>query len=125
MANEILLDANAILRLLLNDSTEKNKIVKETIEKERCLALMSVIQECVYVLEHYYNVSRGQIKDEFINLKTVVYVENEDIYEKAFDYFVKTPKLDFVDCLLCAYKELINIDVLTFDSKLKKKLESI
>lgn len=125
MANEILLDANAILRLLLNDSTEKNKIVKETIEKEHCLALMSVIQECVYVLEHYYNVPRDQIKDEFINLKTVVYVENEDIYEKAFDYFVKTPKLDFVDCLLCAYKELINIDVLTFDSKLKKKLESI
>lgn len=125
MANEILLDANAILRLLLNDSTEKNKIVKETIEKERCLALMSVIQECVYVLEHYYNVPRDQIKDEFINLKTVVYVENEDIYEKAFDYFVKTPKLDFVDCLLCAYKELINIDVLTFDSKLKKRLESI
>lgn len=125
MANEILLDANAILRLLLNDSTEKNKIVKETIEKERCLALMSVIQECVYVLEHYYNVPRDQIKDEFINLKTVVYVENEDIYDKAFDYFVKTPKLDFVDCLLCAYKELINIDVLTFDSKLKKKLESI
>ena len=125
MANEILLDANAILRLLLNDVAEQNAIVKEVIETKQCWAITSVIQECIYILEHYYNIPRDTIRDKFIDLKKAVHIENENLYEKSLDYYIQTPKLDFVDCLLCAYKELTNAIVLTFDEKLKKKLENI
>lgn len=125
MANEILLDANAILRLLLNDVEEQNAIVKEVIESKRCWAITSVIQECIYILEHYYSIPRDAIKDKFIDLEKAIHIENEDLYERSLEHYVQTPKLDFVDCLLCAYKELTDITVLTFDEKLKKKLENI
>lgn len=42
--------------------------------------------------------------------------------EEQFD---KTPKLDFVDCLLYGYKMERNIDIITFDKKLKKRLDNV
>lgn len=34
---------------------------------------------------------------------------------RSLELFDKTPKLDFVDCLLYGYKMEKNIDIITFD----------
>ncbi len=122
MENSILLDANAVLRFLMDDIHDQHLKVKETIENRDCFLILPVVQEAVYVLEGYYNVPRELIRKSFIGFRDAVGIEDEDVYLKAFDYFTESPKLDFVDCILCSYCSERNLDVLTFDSKLQKKI---
>lgn len=50
---------------------------------------------------------------------------NADVLLRALEIFDKTPKLDFVDCLLYGYKTEKGVDIVTFDKKLQKRLEMI
>lgn len=52
-----------------------------------------------------------------------VTIMNEDVFLRALEIYDKPPKLDFVDCLLYSYKMARNIEVLTFDQKLEKRLK--
>ena len=125
MENKLLLDANAILRYATDDIHEQHLIVKEAVENRDCYLILPVVQEAVYLLERYYNVSRDTISRFFIELKDAVGIEDEDVYLKAFDHFIETPKLDFVDCVLCSYHEVRKMDLMTFDKKLKGKIEKL
>ncbi len=122
MENNVLLDANAVLRFLMDDIHDQHLKVKEAIENSNCFLILPVVQEAVYVLEGYYSVPRDLIRKSFISFMDAVGIEDEDVYLKAFDYYTESPKLDFVDCILCSYHSERNLDVLTFDSKLKKKI---
>lgn len=123
MENKILLDTNAILRFLLDDLHEQYEMTKQAIEDSDCILILPVVQEAVYVLEGYYNVPRDRIVQSFIDLKDAVMIEDEDVCLKAFEYYTEQPKLDFADCILCGYHSVRKIDVLTFDRKLRKKME--
>ena len=125
MNKKVLLDTNAILRYLLDDIHEQNIIVTEKIESHDCFCILPVIQEAVYVLEGYYSVPRDIIKTQFLLLKNVIEIEDEDIFTSAFEYYTETPKIDFADCILCGYQKNRNVDVLSFDQKLLKKLNTI
>lgn len=57
-------------------------------------------------------------------MKNVV-ILNADVLLRALEIFDKTPKLDFVDCLLYGYRREKGIDIITFDRKLQKRLESV
>lgn len=70
--NDVILDANAILRFLLQDNDEQFHQVRLIIQRKNCL-----------------------------------------------------PKLDFVDCLLYGYKREKGINIVTFDQKLLKRLDTI
>ena len=50
---------------------------------------------------------------------------NADVFLRALEIFDKTPKLDFVDCLLYGYKAERGVTVITFDKRLRKRLEDI
>lgn len=71
--NDCILDANAVLRFLL--------------------------QDC-YVLEGLYQVTREDIISNFRKLNNDVMILNADVLLRGLDIFDETPKLDFVDCLL-------------------------
>ena len=125
MNKKTILDANAILRLLLDDVHVQCDTVKEIIESNDCFCVLSTIQEVVYVLEGYYEISRKEIKEKLIELSRVMEIEDEDIFVSAFQYYTETPKIDFADCIMCGYKKNRDVDVLTFDHKLQKKLKTI
>jgi len=125
MKNNILLDTNAILRYLLDDIHDQHLKVKEIIENKECFTILSVIQEAVYILEKYYGISRLLINESLVGLNQIITVEDEDVYLRAFDYYVGKPKLDFVDCILCAYRSERDVDVLSFDLDLNKKMEKL
>lgn len=50
---------------------------------------------------------------------------NVDILLRGLEIFGKSPKLDFVDCLLYGYKWEKGIDIVTFDKKLQKRLGEV
>lgn len=120
-----MLDANAVLRLLLQDIEEQFQQVKAIVRMDKCYVTLEVMAEVCYVLEGLYQVPRKDIIDNFRRLNFDVIILNVDVFLRALEVFGESPKLDFVDCLLYGYKKERGIDIITFDKKLMKLLETI
>ena len=120
-----MLDANAVLRFLLQDIEEQFQEVKAIVKRDRCYVTLEVMAEVCYVLEGLYQVSREDIADNFRKLNFDVTILNVDVFLRALEIFEKPPKLDFVDCLLYGYKMERGIDIVTFDKQLQKQLGNI
>lgn len=117
------LDANVILRYVLEDIEEQFKFVKHSIENEHCVTALETIAEVVYVLEGVYGVPRLLVSDMLRKLSTEVKIYNADILLRALEVYDGTPKVDFVDCLMYGYKLARGMKILTFDKKLKSILD--
>lgn len=123
--NDCILDANAILRFLLRDNEKQFNQIKAVIQVKNCYVALEVMAEVCYVLEGIYQVPREEIVSNFRKLNNDVIILNADVLLRALDIFDKTPKLDFVDCLLYGYKFERGIEIVTFDQKLQKRLAEI
>jgi len=119
-----IVDANIILRYLLNDHEELSDKATMIVEDNEVLLPNEVIAETVYVLEKVYSVKNGEISDillELFKYKNII-VDDIEVLEEAFLLFGRR-RLDFVDTLLYAYNKVKGYEVYTFDKKLKKLLE--
>lgn len=119
-----IVDANIILRYLLDDHEMLSEEATAIIENNKVLLPNEVIAEIVYVLEKVYEVGNNEISDTLLELfkfKNIV-VNDIEILEKALLLFGRR-RLDFVDTLLYAYNKVKGYEVYTFDKKLKKVLE--
>ena len=125
LKNKYMLDANAVLRFLLQDVEEQFHQVRDIVRAERCYVTLEVIAEVCYGLEGLYQVSREDIISNFRKLNHDVVILNADVFFRALEIFDKTPKLDFVDCLLYGYQFERGTHVITFDQKLIKRLNEI
>ena len=123
--NECILDANAVLRFLLQDNEEQFQQVKIVIQRKNCYVTLEILAEVCYVLEDLYQVTRKDIISNFRKLNNDVIILNADVLLRGLDIFDKTPKLDFVDCLLYGYKFEKDINIITFDQKLRKRLDNM
>ena len=120
-------DANVILRFLLKDNEQLYGIAEdffESVLKGRRFAYIpeAVIAEVVYVLEKLYKVNRSDISDTLGELLQVKYVKTckKDTLMKALNIY-SSNKIDFVDCLICAYGE--DYEVISFDKDVSKCLD--
>ncbi len=113
------LDTNYILRYLLNDNEKMASIAEEAIMHHEVYLSSEVLAETVYVLEGVYGLESRQISAVLIELIRSRNVSLHDKYMmvSALEIFAER-KLDFVDCILCAYGDID--DILTFDKKLQK-----
>ena len=115
----IRLDTNYILRYLLNDDEKMASIAEEAIRYKAVHISNEVWAEVVYVLEGVYGLKKEEISKVLRSLLKFENIHVIDKYKlsKALELFA-LKKLDFVDCLLCAYAS--TDEVLTFDKKLNK-----
>ena len=116
---------NAVLRFLLRDNEEQFIYIRKMVRTKSCYVTLEVMAEVCYVLEGLYQVSREDIISCFRKLNNDIIILYADVLLRALEIFDKTPKLDFVDCLLYGYKKEKGINIITFDKKLQKKLEDI
>ncbi len=122
--NTVIIDANVVLRYLLKDDEDlfkqANKIFEEIFTgKKKAYILQSVIAEIVYVLKGVYDVDKEEIAEvltELLKSKNIKTQDKQAVIDALNLYANKN--LDFVDCLICAYRD--NYSVLTFDKKLNK-----
>ncbi len=117
-----LLDANIILRYLLQDHETMFREAEKHIENEECLLLGEVLAEVLYVLNGYYEVPRAEITRALTALLTQPNLhpnQKRETYLEALEIFAES-SLDYVDCLLCALGK--TMPVATFDKKLQKCL---
>jgi predicted nucleic-acid-binding protein len=120
----IILDANAVIRFILDDDKEKSIIVANILNENECTVPLEVIAETVYVLTKIYNHSRQAAADrikEFVDIKEGLVTEGPLIHYGLNLYAAAS--LDFVDCLLDGYAKINGYRVFTFDEKLKKQLQ--
>ena len=117
---KILIDANVILRYLLNDVEEMAKKSAEIINAG-AFTLPEVIAEVIYVLKSVYKVERGEIAAAILQIFNEIEVANKKIMIEAVKIFAES-SLDFVDCILIAYNKVENVEIFSFDKKLNNRL---
>ena len=114
---EKLLDANAVLRYLLEDIQEQSDVVAETIEAGAEVTV-EVLVECVYVLSGVYHVSRSDIAESLGILLDEVTCRRKRVAAAALGLYSGS-SFDFVDCVLAAEVSENGREALTFDKKLQ------
>ncbi len=120
----VLVDANIILRYLLDDHQDLSAKAAEIIEEREAAMPMEVTCEVVYVLEKVYKLDRRQIQCHLSELvrSHLLAVDKADVLLNALECYATT-SFDFVDTLLWAYHVVEQQEVLTFDAKLRRHIE--
>ena len=120
----VLIDANPIIRIILNDNAEMRNTASEFIKSNTVLIRNEVMAEIAYVLAKVYNIERDAICKciSSIMLTKNITVESQSVMECALDTF-KDSTLDFVDCLLYAYHLIDENTIFTFDKKLNNRIK--
>ncbi|WAM33908.1 PIN domain-containing protein [Caldicellulosiruptor morganii] len=119
-----LIDANVILRLLLNDIAELNQVTRDIIKNNEVLILNEVVAEIIYVLEKLYKVERKEISNTLIKLfaHPNIFVQDLAVITGALKIYADKG-VDFVDAVLVAQSKCNGYTVYTFDKKLEKLLQ--
>ena len=119
-------DANIILRYILNDHVELSPKAKEIIGKNIAEIPIEVLCEVVFVLTCVYKINRKDIADTLLDFfsSTKCILAHREAVIRGIEYYGEK-NLDFVDCILAGYNEIENISVYTFDEKLEKLLLTI
>ena len=119
----VMLDANMILRYLLNDNADMAEKAEEYINAGDVSVTIEVIAEVIYVLKGVYSLERDTIVDTVKDFIELVYCQEKEVLGLALDTFGER-NLDFVDCVLYAYHKVKGFEIATFDNKLLKLLDS-
>jgi predicted nucleic-acid-binding protein len=123
----LLIDANIVLRYVLNDHTELSLKAKDIMLNNEILIITQVIAETIYVLKGVYKSSRQDISDTLLSICSMdnVLLEDSEIVTSAIKEFADN-NLDFVDVLLYSYQKFSSgRNVVTFDKKLNLKLKEL
>lgn len=115
-----LIDANVILRYLLNDHEVMSPKARSVIMEGACTTV-EVLAEVVYVLMGVYKAQREDISEWISCFLDDVTIENRQAILYALRVFADT-SLDFVDCILIGYNRILGQHVFSFDKKLNKLL---
>lgn len=116
-----LLDANAVLRYILDDVPEQASEAQSAIEAGAEVTI-EVLAECVYVLKGVYGLPRDVLANALSSFMDDVDCTRWQVAVTALSGFGST-NLDFVDCVLLAEAKANGRKVLTFDKKLKRAIE--
>lgn len=122
MKDMAFIDANYILRYLLQDHPKQFSIAKEVIENEVVTIPDFIFAEVDYVLEKVYRVGRKDIKVSHQNLLDYknLRMENKSIIVESLNLYCSY-KVDFADALLVAYHKMsLSTKLYSFDKKVLK-----
>ena len=116
-----LIDANIVLRYLLDDHPELSPRAADILERQRVTLPIEAACEVVYVLQKVYEVGRDTIAEQLTALvqDELVCIEKPAVFLKALDRY-SFGAIDFVDCLLWGYHIEEQQEIFTFDKKLHK-----
>ena len=116
-----LIDANVILRYLLNDHEEMSQKAKQAVIEGACTTV-EVIAEVVYVLAGVYKAERDEVQEWLTCFLSEIALEKKQAILYALKVYRET-NLDFVDCVLIGYNRIEGQRVFSFDKKLNRLLE--
>ena len=101
-----LLDANMILRYLLNDNEEMASEAETIISEGSVQVTIEVMAEVVYVLKGVYYIERDKIKNSLLDFLSEVQSNDMEVLKVGLKIYAEE-NLDFVDCILYAYNSCL------------------
>lgn len=122
----VVVDANAFLRLFLNDipkqADEVEKLLKRA--KEGIIELFIpqiTIFEIAFALDKYYHFSKEEITEKLKSVVAASYlkIQSREVFKRSLRFFDKE-NLSLADCFLASYAKQKGIAIFTFDKDLKK-----
>ena len=116
-------DANVILRYLLQEPQDQSEQAKAVIETG-AFTTMEVMAEVVYVLQKVYSIARAEISAAVVEVAGELVFDEYDTLVCAMGIF-RTHNLDFVDCVLAARAVVKQDEVFSFDKKLMATIEAL
>ena len=121
------LDANVVLRLLLNDVPEQHDAAVVLLQTGGTFFVSDIaLVETVFVLGRAYGLNREQQSEAiagFVNLPQIV--ANASLFDRALTLYVGHPKLSFEDCYLVTAADVTsNQPLYTFDRKLASQTDA-
>jgi predicted nucleic acid-binding protein len=126
MSTRRLVDTNLIVRHLVQDHEKHAKAAAKLFEacdrgEISVTVLPTVLAECIFVLESFYEHSRDQIAGVLAKLISSPGMELSDpaIHLDALRRYGST-KVHFVDCLIAATAAADDVAVATFDRDFRK-----
>lgn len=120
----VLVDANIMLRYLLNDIEEQAQRAREIIQSEHAYSYPEVLAEVVYVLTNSYGYTRTEIGTAMRALLDDMYFYDRDVLITAFNFY-EYANIDFVDALLIGRAIVNGENVATFDKKISRILGAV
>jgi len=120
-----LVDANIILRYLLDDGGRLSEKATQILEKENVFITNEVLAEVVYVLEKVYRAERKDISASLGALVAYSNINTIDFQLTSVALSTYSDKnIDIVDALLFACSKVKKYKVFTFDKKLIKLIQN-
>ena len=115
----VILDANIILRYLLNDQPDMAEKAETYLLRGDAVVTTEVIAEVIYVLKGVYSLERTKIADTVRTFMDLAECRDVDVIGSALDLYAEQ-NLDFVDCVLYGYHKVRGAEIATFDRKLSR-----
>ena len=75
----VMLDANVILRYILNDNEDMVLEVTEVIKSKNVIVTIEVIAEVIYVLKRIYRVDKREITESILDFISDIDVVEKDV----------------------------------------------
>ena len=116
------LDANVVLRYLLNDVPEQSLKSKSIITGSASYVTDVVAVEIIFVLERVIGMKRPDIVmlfKTFLSLPNLVY--NDYFLDQAIDLYGAKNNLSIVDCYAATEAKMYGNSLITFDKELVKQ----
>ncbi len=115
----LVIDANVILRYILNDDEEMSKKAVQYLNEPNAYVTIEVVAEVVYVLKRVYSIDRHTIVNGIKRLLEYIKCQDAIVLNHALDTYANN-NLDFIDCVLYGYHSIKKTKIATFDKKLLK-----
>ena len=122
----IIIDTNGFLRLLLDDIPEQANQVEAVLKRANNGELevflpQIIVFEVVFALEKYYRLEKEEVIEKVESLVSIGYikVESKEVFIQSLDLY-KRSNISLVDCFLLSTARGENMELFTFDEKLKK-----
>lgn len=117
-------DTNILIRFILRDHEEFSPLARHILQTNECHLLPEVIPEIVYVLNKAYGFKRQAVAQAILHVLPLVVVKDTSLVRLALHYFSRCILITLTAC--CWQKnKLHGHEIITFDKKLKKNLESL
>jgi predicted nucleic-acid-binding protein len=120
------IDANVLLRYVLNDHAEQSPKAREIIDQHIVEVPIEVLCEVIFVLAGYYKIDRQGISTGLKRFfeQTQCTLFHREAVLRGLEFFGQN-SLDFVDCVLAGYAEVDKDEIFTFDNKLQKLITKV
>lgn len=122
MPRRAIIDANVVLRYLLDDDARQSPEAVDLIEKSPAGALylsVIVLAEATWALRSHFGVPRGEISSAIQRVLAQPAIAADAVTLDAVARYANT-NVDFIDCALAAAGVATGLSVVTFDQDYRK-----